>query len=139
ANVFSNTDRRYKAIVLITDGEDHDATAVKTASELSNQGIMINTVGIGSPDGTTFTDPATGMIKTDETGQTVITKLNESGLKEMASETNGIYVKLESSDVAIDALKQHLSQIERKVFGDVSQMSFKTYYPWFAAAMLLLL
>ena len=139
ANVFSNTDRRYKAIVLITDGEDHDVTAIKTASELSRQGIMINTVGIGSPEGTTFTDPATGMIKTDETGATVVTKLNESGLQEMASETNGIYVRLESSDAAISTLKDHLSQIERKVFGDVSQMSFKTYYPWFVAVMFILL
>ena len=41
-------ERRFKAVVLISDGEDHDAEAVKTAKELAEQGIMINTVGIGS-------------------------------------------------------------------------------------------
>lgn len=139
ANVFSNTDRRYKAVILITDGEDHDPKAVETATDLSQEGIMINTVGIGSPEGTTFTDPATGSLKVDELGNTVITKLNETGLQEMAKETNGVYVRLESSDEAINTLKQHLSQIERNVYGDVSQMSFKTFYPWFAGLMLLLL
>ena len=65
ANVFNNTERRFKAVVLISDGEDHDEDAVKTAKELAGQGVMINTIGIGSPEGSTIIDPATGENKKD--------------------------------------------------------------------------
>ncbi len=139
ANAFITEDRRYKAVILVTDGEDHDEDAIKTAEELSQQGVMVNSIGMGSPEGTTITDPETGEIKKDETGNTVISKLNEEGLKTIAEKTNGIYVRLQGSDEAVNQVKGHLSQIERKAFGDVSQMNFKTFYWWFAAAVFLLL
>lgn len=139
ANVFNNAEKRYKAVVLISDGEDHDAEAVNTALDLSQQGIMINTIGIGSPEGATITDPATGELKKDETGNTVVSKLNEDVLKELSTITNGIYIRLESSNDAVSSLKKQLSQIESKAFVDVSQMNFKSYYMWLVAGMLLLL
>ena len=139
AKAFNSAERRFKAVVLISDGEDHNDDAVKTAKELAEQGVMINTIGIGSTDGSTITDPATGELKKDATGTTVISKLNEEPLKEIAKETNGIYVRLESSDAAVVLLKQQLSQIESKAFSDVSQLNFTTYYMWFAAAMFILL
>ena len=139
ANIFNNAEKRYKAVVLISDGEDHDEEAVKTAKDLAKQGVMINTIGIGSPEGATITDPATGELKKDAAGTTIISKLNEEVLKEMATATNGIYIRLQSSDEAVGILKKQLSQIESKAFGDVSQMNFKTYYMWLAGGMLLLL
>ena len=139
ARVFNSEEKRYKAIVLISDGEDHDEEAVKTAKDLAGQGVMINTVGIGSPEGTTIPDASTGDVKKDETGNTVISKLNEEVLKQLANETNGLYVRLQSSDEAVAALKAQLSQIETKAYSDTSQMNFKTFYMWLAAAMLLLL
>jgi Ca-activated chloride channel homolog len=139
ANAFNTADRRYKAVVLISDGEDHDAEAEKTSKDLAVQGMMINTVGIGSPEGSYITDPATGENKKDETGNVVITKLNEEGLKSIAQNTNGIYIRLQSSDDAVAAVKKNLSQIESKAFGDVSLMNFTTYYWWFAGAMLIFL
>jgi Ca-activated chloride channel homolog len=139
ANVFNGTEKRFKTIVLISDGEDHDEAAVQTAKELAEQGVMLNTIGIGSPEGAEIIDPATGFAKKDEAGNTVISKLNEGILKELAQETNGIYIRLQSSDVAVQLLQQQLSQIDRKAFGDVSQINFKTYYAWLAVAMLVLL
>jgi Ca-activated chloride channel homolog len=139
ANVFNNAEKRFKAVVLISDGEAHEEEAVKTATDLAEQGVMINTIGIGSPEGATITDPATGELKKDAAGTTIISKLNEAVLKELATATNGIYIRLESSDEAVAALKKQLSQIESKAFGDVSQMNFKTYYMWLAGGMLLLL
>ncbi len=139
ANVFNNAEKRYKAVVLISDGEAHEEEAVKTAKDLTEQGVMINTIGIGSPEGATITDPATGELKKDAAGTTIISKLNEGVLKELATVTNGIYIRLESSDEAVSLLKKQLSQIESKAFGDVSQMNFKTYYMWLVAGMLLLL
>jgi len=138
-NAFNTTERRYKAVILISDGEDHDAEAVSTAKELSSQGMMINTVGIGSPEGSYIFDPATGENKKDETGATVISKLNEESLKAIAETTNGVYVRLQSSDEAVDVIKQQLAQIEAKAFGDITLMNFKTYYWLFAGAMLLFL
>jgi Ca-activated chloride channel family protein len=140
ANAFNAAERRFKAVVLISDGEDHDADAVKTAKELAEQGLMINTVGVGSPDGSYIPDPATGQNKVDPaTGNDVISKLNEDVLKQIAASTNGVYVRLQESDEAVKQLQEQLSQIESKAFGDVSLMNFKAYYWWFAAAMLFFL
>jgi len=140
ANAFNAAERRFKAVVLISDGEDHDPEAVNTAKELSEHGMMINTVGIGSPEGSYIPDPATGQNKVDPaTGSAIISKLNEEELKQIAANTNGIYVRLQESDEAVKQLQGHLSQIESKAYGDVSLMNFKAYYWWFAAVMLLLL
>ena len=140
ARAFDNTDPRFKAVILISDGEDHDEDAIKTAEELSKQGVMINTIGIGSTEGAEIIDPATGEPKKDPaTGATVISKLNEDELKQIADKTNGIYIHLQNSDEAVNDLQKQLSQIERKAFSDLSLVNFKTYYMWFAWAMLVLL
>jgi Ca-activated chloride channel family protein len=139
ARAFNNAEQRFKSVILISDGEDHDENAIQTSKELAAQGVLINTVGVGSPEGATITDPATGENKKDETGNTVISKLNEETLKKIAENTNGIYVRLQGADDAVSVLMNQLSQIDRKAFGDVSLMNFKTWYMWFAGAMLLLL
>ena len=140
ANAFNETERRFKAVVLISDGEDHDPEAVNTATELAEHGLMINTVGVGSPDGSYLPDPATGQNKVDPaTGSAVISKLNEDILKQVASSTNGIYIRLQDTDEAVRQLNEQLSQIESRAFTDISLINFKAYYWWFAGAMLLLL
>lgn len=138
-DVFFGTGNRYKTIILISDGEEHDEAAVEAAEDLASQGVMINTVGVGSPEGSMIIDPATGAPKTDETGSTVISKLNEETLRLVAEKTNGIYLRLESSDDAVVQLKDQLSQIEKKAFPDEATMNFKTFYMWLAAGMFLLL
>ena len=72
-------------------------------------------------------------------GNVVITKLNEDELKLIADNTNGVYVRLQSSDDAVAAIKKNLSQIETRAYGDISLMNFKTFYWWFAGAMLIFL
>ena len=139
ANAFNNVERRFKAVVLLSDGEDHDPQAEETSKELAKQGMMINTVGIGSPEGAYIIDPATGERKKDETGNDVVTKLNEEELKSLAENTNGVYVRLQDSEEAVATIKRNLSQIDKKALGDVSLMNFTTYYWWFAAAMLIFL
>lgn len=135
ARVFNSVEKRYKSILLISDGEDHDGEAIRTAGELADQGIMINTVGIGSAEGSVIIDPATGVSKLDASGNTVISKLNEQTLRGVADKTNGTYIRLQGSDEAVTAIKNQLSQIERKSFGDISLMNFRTFYMWLAAAM----
>ena len=139
AGVFNSTDKRFKSVILISDGEDHEETAVGTARDLAKQGVMVTTVGIGSPEGSAIIDPATGQNKKDEAGNTIISKLNEEGLKDIANATNGVYIRLQNSDEAVAEVKEQLSQIDRKAFNDVSMMNFKNWFIWFAAAMFVLL
>ncbi len=138
-NAFNARERRFKSIVLISDGEEHDATAVATAEELAEQGVMICAVGVGSPEGANIMDPATGQYKVDDAGNVVVSKLNEGVLQQIAEKTNGVYARLAGSDETVAAIKKQLSQIESKAFGDISLMNYKTFFMWFAGAMFLLL
>jgi Ca-activated chloride channel family protein len=139
ANAFDAKDKKFKTVILISDGEDHDDAAVATARNLSEQGVMINTIGIGSPEGANIPDLVTGEMKKDDAGNMVVSRLNEEGLQDIAKETNGIYIRLQSSDEAVVLLKKQLSQIEKKSFADMSQVNFRTFFIWFAAAMFVLL
>jgi Ca-activated chloride channel homolog len=138
-NAFNTADRRFKAVVLISDGEDHDEAAIRTAKDLAKQGMMINTIGIGSAEGSYIPDPVTGENKKDATGSQVISKLNEEELQQIADNTNGIYIRLQSSDDAVKQIREHLQQIESRAYGDVSLMNYQTYFIWFAAGMFILL
>ncbi len=139
ALAFNSREGRFKSVVLVSDGEDHDEDALKTADDLAQQGIMVCTVGIGSPEGSEIPDSATNDFKRDAMGNIVISKLNEDELKEIAEKTNGIYVHYESSDQTVDELMKQLSQVEKKTFTDVSLLNYKTYYMWFTVLMFLLL
>lgn len=138
-NAFNTNDKKFKSVILITDGEDHDNNAIAAAKDLSDQGVMINAVGIGSPEGSTIPDVVPGESKRDNAGNIIISKLNEPMLEQIAAATNGTYVRLRSSDEAVKAIEKQLAQIDKKAFEDESQMSFRTFYLWPAALMLLLL
>jgi Ca-activated chloride channel family protein len=88
---FNPKEKKYKSVVLISDGEDHDEGALKMSSQMAADGIIINTVGIGSPEGSTIIDAATNEVKKDEQGNEVITKLNEAELTNIAAKGNGTY------------------------------------------------
>jgi Ca-activated chloride channel homolog len=139
SRAFNAKEGRFKSVVLISDGEDHDADAISKAAELAELGVMVNTVGVGSQQGSYIVDPGTGQYKLDASGTRVITKLNEEELKEIAAKTNGQYIHLEGSDETAAVILKHLSQIEGKAFGDTSLMNYTTYYGWFAAGVLLLI
>src|SRR6185369_17138882 len=66
--VFNIKERRFKTVILISDGEDHDQSSLDAADEMAQSGIMINTVGVGSAEGSQIPDPATGDYKRDASG-----------------------------------------------------------------------
>jgi Ca-activated chloride channel homolog len=136
--LFGEESERFKSIILITDGETHDQNALEAAKELASKGVMINTLGIGSPEGSTITDTA-GVTKKDASGQVVITKLNEDILQKIAAQTNGKYVHLENTDAALKEIMAQYSDIEKKALGDASMFNYNTFYHWMAIPMLLLL
>ena len=136
---FNSKERKYKSIVLISDGEDHDPEALKIAKTLAQNGVMINTIGIGSPDGSPIVDPATNELKKDEQGNTVISKLNEAELKQLADATNGEYIRLDNLDDALITMTQQLDSAEKKAMTDSEFIDYKSYFQWFLGAAFLLL
>src|SRR5699024_6926712 len=106
--------------------------------DLIKKGVMVNTIGIGSPEGSTIVDKE-GHVKTDASGQTVVSKLNEDILQKIAAATNGVYVHLQNSDAAVKQVMGQYSQIEKKSLGDTSLYNYQSFYSWFVVPMLLLL
>jgi Ca-activated chloride channel homolog len=135
---FEEGSERFKSIVLITDGETHDENAVTAVQEAAAFGIMINTVGLGSPDGTTILDSA-GAEKKDEAGNVVISKLNDVILKEIASTSKGAYVHLQNTDEAVTEITSQFTNIEKKALTDTSLYNYESFYAWLVLPMLLLL
>jgi Ca-activated chloride channel family protein len=127
---FNKKERKYKSIVLISDGEDHDPEALAVAKVLAGDGVMINTVGIGSPEGSTIIDPATNELKKDQEGQTVISKLNEAELQQLADATNGRYMRLDNIDDVLITLTQQLDSIEKKSLNDSEFIDYISYFQW---------
>lgn len=136
---FNSKERKYKSIVLISDGEDHDPEALKMAQSLAQSGVMINTVGIGSPEGSPIIDYTTNKARKDAQGNTIITKLNEAELQQLSKNTNGIYVRLDDVDDAAAKITAQLARIEQTTTGDKSFTDYKSYFQWFLAAALLFL
>lgn len=130
---------RFKAIVLVTDGETHDEDAAIKAQELATKGVMINTIGIGSSEGSVIIDEINGTERRDAAGNVVISKLNEPLLQQIAAATNGAYVNLQGADAAVEQLVAQLAQVEKKALKDTSVFTYKTFYAWLALPMLLLL
>lgn len=135
---FGDESGKYKAVVLVTDGETHDANALPSAQMLAQAGVMINTVGLGSAEGSTITD-TTGAPKKDASGNVIISKLNEPLLQELATAANGTYVHLQNIEAAVTSVQQQLSKVERAALSDTSLFTYRSFYAWLALPMALLL
>jgi Ca-activated chloride channel family protein len=140
-NSFNRNEHKYKAVVLISDGEDHDTEALKIAKQMADDGVMVNTVGIGSVEGSEIIDPETKEPKKDDKGNTVVSKLNEQELTGLSDATNGIYIHLDNLEDATITLTQRLDSIEKRALADNEFINFKNYFPWFIgmAGLLLIL
>ncbi len=133
-------EKKYKAVVLITDGEDHEEKAVETAKQLADHGTVLYTVGVGSPEGSPITEPGTNEYKRDENGQTIISKLNVNLLQQLAKEGNGTYQQLKNTTAVADELVGSLNNMEKKSIGGAGGfVEYKSFYPFFLAAAVLLL
>lgn len=137
---FNPKEKTFKSVLLISDGEDHDNEAIKVTKELAKEGIMVNTIGIGSPQGAPIMDPASGQYKKDDKGETVISKLNEQELSDIAKNGNGIYQLYTNTDAVAAAIKNQLSKIGNEAtISDSSYTSFKQYFQYFLGAAFILL
>lgn len=136
---FNTKEKKYKSVVLVSDGEDHDKTAEKVTKAMAEEGVMINTVGIGSPEGTTIIDPATGVTKTDAEGRPVITKLNEKELQSIAANGNGLYELFTNTDDVVNGIDTQLKKMGQHSITENSLVNFKNFFPWLLGLALILL
>jgi len=137
---FDPNDKTFKSVLLISDGEDHDDNAIKAAKDLGKEGIMVNTIGIGSPQGAPILDPTTGQYKKDDKGETVISKLNEKEMSEIAKAGNGIYQLYTNTDAVASNIKHQLANIGKETStSDSSYISFKQYFQYFLGVAFLFL
>ncbi len=124
-------EKKYKSVLLITDGEDHDKTTLETTEKLKQEGVVINTVGVGSPEGANIIDPVTGQPRRDEQGAIVVSKLNQADLQKIAATTNGTYILLSDADVAATEIAKQLSTMDQKPITDAALTNYTSYYYWF--------
>jgi len=116
-----------KSIIVITDGENHEDDAMNTAIEASDKGVIVNTIGMGSEKGgpiPVYKNGAQVDFRKDNTGNTVVTKLNEKMLKEVATAGNGSYVRASNAKGGLDKIMSEIDKMEKKEFGS---KSFKDY------------
>jgi len=123
---FSPGEGKSKAIIIITDGENHEDDPVKDAEEAAKAGIVIHTVGIGSTDGVPipFTINGKKDYLKDVDGNTVVTKLDEEILKKIALSTNGNYVRANNSNIGLDEI---FAQIKKMKKQDLESKMFTEY------------
>lgn len=123
-----------KAIVVITDGEDHEPNTLELAQEVAKEGVIIYTVGIGSNQGSPIpVHKAGGQIdfKKDKDGNIVLSKLNEIILQQIATATDGKYLHMGNSNNDIDYLIEELSSIEKKEFEEKVYTDYEDQFQYF--------
>ena len=135
---FNTKEKKYRSIILLSDGEDHDENAVKLAKALASEGVSINTIGIGSPEGSLIIDRETNEVKRDEAGNPVVTKLNETELRAIAENGNGIYQLYTNTDEVVTQLEKQLLSLGQKPITEQSQVNYQNFFPWFLGIALLL-
>jgi len=125
-----------QAIVVITDGENHEDDAVGEATRASEQGIRVYTVGLGDPNGVPIpVSPGSALTRKDKQGQVVVSKLNEKLLVEIARAGNGAYI----SGDRINSLIDELDELERKELQSRVFSEFAERFQYFAGFALLFL
>lgn len=136
---FNTKEKKYKAVILISDGEDHDEGALKIAKQMTEDGIVINTVGIGSPQGSTIIDELTNQEKKDANGNTVITRLNEEELRSIAEKGNGSYLLFTNADELVSKLDAQLASMDQRTVTENSLVNYKYFFPYFLMLTLFLM
>ncbi len=138
---FSNDIAKNKAIILITDGENHDSEALEAAEACGKKGIMINTIGIGSEKGVPIPVIENGIIKgyrKDKQGQTVITKLNSDLLKAIAGKANGVFVHASQADIGLGAVLNKINELDKAQLENKMYTDYEDQFQWFIGLALIL-
>lgn len=140
ANSLNTKEKKYKAVVLISDGEDHDPHSTEVLQQLADNGVIVNTIGVGTVAGAPIKEPGAADYKTDAEGKTVISKLNETELMQIAQKTGGTYMHLSDAENTSSQIASVLNSMEKKAIENSgSTRQYASFYWLFVLLALLML
>ncbi len=142
-NSFDFENAQSKAIIIITDGENHEDDAIEMANKATEKGVFVHTIGMGSVEGGPIPiKNRYGQLKgyrKDKQGNPVITKLNERMLQEIAQAGGGSYIRANSTQSGLNALFEEINKMEKKEIGSKVFTDYKDHFQIFIGLAILLL
>ena len=132
---FTKQDKVGRAIIVITDGEDHEGGAEEAAAAAKKQGINVFILGVGSPKGAPI-PLGDGNYMKDASGQTVMSALNEQMCKEVAKSGSGTYIHVDNTADAQEELNDQITKLQK---GDTDSVIYSEYNEQFQAFAILAL
>ena len=139
---FNDEDQTNRVLFLISDGEDHEGNIEEIAKQAAKEGIRIVTIGVGTQKGGPIPNKRNGIVqsyKKDNSGETVITRLDENTLKEIATAANGKYINGRVTGEVVDKVTEILQNMDKKEFESQQIAEYKSQFQWFVALGLLFL
>ncbi|RLD28530.1 MAG: BatB protein [Bacteroidetes bacterium] len=139
---YDDEDQTNRVLIIISDGEDHNNVASKVAEQANEEGIRIFTIGVGSINGGPIPIKRNNIVlsyKKDNQGETVITRLNEETLKNIAAEANGVYINGANTNQVVEEIRDILNKMDKKEFEAKQFAEYKDQFQWFLGLALLFL
>ena len=139
---YNDDEQTNRVLIIISDGEDHSEAAASVAEEASEEGIRIFTIGVGDAKGGPIPIKRNGVVlnyKKDNRGETVITRLNEETLKNIADAANGAYINGRSTNSVVESIRDILNKMDKKEFEAKQFADFKDQFQWFLGLALFFL
>ena len=138
-NSFTQEEGIGKAIIVITDGEDHEGGALEAAEAAKKKGIRVYVLGVGSSQGSPIPIPGTGNYMKDNMGNTVMSALNEDMCKQVAAAGGGVYIHVENNSAAQQQLDNELDKLSKKETSTTVYSDYDEQFQAFGILALLLL
>ena len=135
---FTQREHIGRAIIVITDGEDHEGGALEAAREAYKKGINVFILGVGTSKGAPIPDGNGGYLK-DNSGQTVLSALNEQMCQQVAKAGNGVYIHVDNTSDAQEKLNKELSKLQSGISDIVVYSEYNEQFQIFGIILLLLL
>lgn len=137
---FELSEKGYKALILLTDGEDHEPMVEEAVSRAKQAGLPIYAIGIGTSDGSTLPDifQNSGYLK-DRSGEVVLSKLNEAYLKDIARKTGGVYYRSTRGELETDRLVRDLGFLSTKAMKSAWSVEYEENFQIVLVAAFILL
>jgi Ca-activated chloride channel homolog len=139
---FPKEERKNKAIVVITDGENHEDDAIEAAKDADSAGVIVHAIGMGSPDGAPIPEYYNGAqvgFKKDNSGNTIVTRLEENLLQQVAAAGNGRFVRASNSEDGLGIILEEIAKMEKKSFGAKLFTDYEDRFQYLLFPMLLIL
>jgi Ca-activated chloride channel family protein len=128
---FSAQSEKSRAVIVITDGENHEDDPVAAAKQAAEMGIRVFTIGVGSPEGKPI--PMDGELLKDKEGNIVVTRLDEAVLQEVASAGNGAYVRAGNSEFGLNPIIDDIRKMEDEKYNSIVFEEFDEQFMYFMA------